>query len=393
MFEDADFEEADFEEKDPVTRADAAHAAVGRAHRALLAAVAEIDRTEDWQGDGASCVAHWVSMRYGISAWKATRWVATAHALGHLPSTAEALSSGELGIDKVVELCRFATPHTEAKLLRWAQRVSSGAIRRRGDLEARRSREEAAEVERDRYLAWWYVDDGRRLALEAELPAGQGAAVINAIQRMAARVPTMPDEEHPSDARGRRADALVALCQAQIAVDPDPDRATVVVHATLEGLVGASSGGHTEGGAVIHPETVRRLLCNARVQAVIEDGKGDVIGLGRLAREPSAWMVRQLRWRDRECRFPGCGARAFTEAHHVQWWGRGGRTDLDNLALICSFHHRLVHEHGWLLSREPDGEVSWFRPGGARYLAGPSPGQPTDEIDRELEQLMLVAVS
>ena len=62
-------------------------------------------------------------------------------------------------------------------------------------------------------------------------------------------------------------------------------------------------------------------------------------------------MIRQVRYRDRECRFPGCGSRRFTEAHHIVWWRDGGRTDLDNLLLICSFHHRLVHEHGWSLRR------------------------------------------
>jgi predicted restriction endonuclease len=47
-------------------------------------------------------------------------------------------------------------------------------------------------------------------------------------------------------------------------------------------------------------------------------------------------MVRQIRYRDRGCRFPGCGTAAFTQAHHIRWWRHGGRTDLDNLLLICS---------------------------------------------------------
>ncbi|MGZ4126080.1 MAG: HNH endonuclease signature motif containing protein [Actinomycetota bacterium] len=71
---------------------------------------------------------------------------------------------------------------------------------------------------------------------------------------------------------------------------------------------------------------------------------------------------------------PGCGTRAFTHAHHIVWWERGGRTDLDNLVLLCSFHHRLVHEYGWTLARQRDGTVEWFRPDGAGYLAGPREG-------------------
>ena len=47
--------------------------------------------------------------------------------------TGWSLSSELPGFHKVVELTRFATPDTEARLLRWAIRVSGAAIRHRGD--------------------------------------------------------------------------------------------------------------------------------------------------------------------------------------------------------------------------------------------------------------------
>ncbi|MGH2572085.1 MAG: HNH endonuclease [Actinomycetota bacterium] len=97
----------------------------------------------------------------------------------------------------------------------------------------------------------------------------------------------------------------------------------------------------SRGGGVIHAETAKRLACHGRVQVVIEDAAGHPVRLGRMSREPSAWMMRQLRYRDSECRFPGCGARRFTQAHHIVWWEHGGRTDLDNLLLVCTFHHKL----------------------------------------------------
>ena len=37
-------------------------------------------------------------------------------------------------------------------------------------------------------------------------------------------------------------------------------------------------------------------------------------------------MMRQLRYRDRECLFPGCGMRRFTQAHHIVWWEHGRPT-------------------------------------------------------------------
>ncbi len=273
----------------------------------------------------------------------------------------------------MVELTRFAAAETESGLISWARGVSASCIRRKADLAARPSIEEAQDANRARFLSWWYLDEGRRLGLEAELPASEGAVVVRTIERLAEQIPAMPGEEDPCSASARRADALVALCSSRIAAEADQDRATVVVHAPLGALVFGEHGCEIEGGGVAHPETARRLLCTARLQAVVEDRGGNAVGLGRLSREPSAWMMRQLRYRDSECTFPGCGARRFTQAHHIVWWDHGGRTDLDNLLLVCTFHHKLVHEYGWAVSRSEDGTVRWFRPDGARHRAGPAP--------------------
>jgi len=262
------------------------------------------------------------------------------------------------------------------------QRLSHGVARavlvNSGQANAGTGLDGDLDAERSRFVSWWYFDEERRLGLEAELPAAQGAIVVRALELAADAIPAIPDERDGCFAPARRADALVAVCSARIARDADQDRAMVVVHAQLDGIERGVGGCEIDGGPVVHPQTVRRLLCNARVQTVLEDPAGNVLGLGRTSREPSTWMLRQLRYRDRECRFPGCGARRFTQAHHVVWWRHGGRTDLDNLLLICSFHHRLVHEHGWSVKRDPDGTVRWFLPGGARYRAGPSPGPDAD---------------
>src|SRR6266581_5342509 len=117
-----------------VESADAAHALISYTQRHLFSLVAEIDRRNLWESDGARDMAHWLRMRYGISDWKARRWIAAAHALESLPRISESFASGELSVDKVVELTRFAAPETEGRLIRWAQGVSCGAIRHKGDL-------------------------------------------------------------------------------------------------------------------------------------------------------------------------------------------------------------------------------------------------------------------
>jgi hypothetical protein len=337
-------------------------------------------------------MAHWLSMRYRVSWWHANRWISTAHALEHLPLLAGSWGRGELGMEQVIELARFATPETEGELVEWARQASRTAIHRRAELETRRSLEEERDVERSRRVNWWYHDGGRRFALGADLPAADGAVVARALDRLAGEIPVMPGEEDDICVETRRADALVSLASARIATDADPDRATVIVHASLEALAGGgdrgtaaiptaavgtarvgTGGAEIEGGPVIHPETARRLACDARIQTVVENLAGEVIGLGRMSREPSAWMMRQLQHRDHGCVFPWCGSRRFLHAHHILWWERGGRTDLDNLALVCSFHHKLVHEHGWRIERGEDGTLRWFRPDGTLHHSGPGP--------------------
>jgi hypothetical protein len=206
--------------------------------------------------------------------------------------------------------------------------------------------------------------------------------VARALDRLAERLPVMPSEDAEWSVDARRADALVMLCSGRIARDPDPDRATVIIHARLDEAVDAPATAETEprlhssqieGGPAIHPEVTRRLACTGRIQVVAESASGQPLQVSQLAREPSGWMMRQLRYRDRECTFPGCGARRFVHAHHIVWWERGGRTVLDNLVLVCPFHHKLVHEYGWGLRRDRDGEVKWFHPDGTRYRAGPGP--------------------
>jgi hypothetical protein len=121
-------------------------------------------------------------------------------------------------------------------------------------------------------------------------------------------------------------------------------------------------------------------VCSGRLVGLLEDSSGSPVRLGRSRRDPSAAIVRLLRHRDRQYAFPSCGARRFTQPHHLVWWSRGGPTDLDNLILLCTLHHRRVHEHGGSVHRNPiDGHVRWFTPDGVRYRAGPAragPGPP-----------------
>ena len=56
-----------------------------------------------------------------------------------------------------------------------------------------------------------------------------------------------------------------------------------------------------------------------------------------------------------------------------EWWVRGGKTDLPNLALLCKYHHGLVHSKGWTVSGDANGEIVFVGPSGRALTSRPSP--------------------
>ena len=88
------------------------------------------------------------------------------------------------------------------------------------------------------------------------------------------------------------------------------------------------------------------------------------LGVGRRTRLIPGWLRRQLWHRDGGCQFPGCGRVERVHAHHRRHWADGGLTDLPNLILLCGYHHRFLHEHGWTIEDSPDGKPVFRRPDG-----------------------------
>jgi len=375
------------EEDEAIAWLDLTQCSIGAAQREQLRAIVQVHSLDLWEDWGARSSEHWLSMRMGISYPRASKLLATALALEGLPLTAEALSTGSLCLDKVIELARFATPKTEHELIGWAKVRSVGRIRQEAELLARRSLEEAKDAEEVRSLHHWYEDT--RFVLHADLPAHYGPGIIGALEGAEASIPLMPGEEGKDAAEARRADALVALCAGGPVQGANPDRSSVIVHAQLEGLLEGTWGAQLEKGGVIHAAAVQRLLCNAPMQVIVEDSAGRVMGMGKMRRDPPAWMQRQVRYRDKECQFPNCGARRYTQVHHVEFWSHEGRTVLHELSLLCWFHHRLLHEYGWKMTRSRDGTVRWFWPDGTEHRVGDSPAdRHRREMGTKLERTM-----
>jgi hypothetical protein len=187
----------------------------------------------------------------------------------------------------------------------------------------------------------------------------------------------------------RRADALGRLAEVALAGDLDTgsagDRFQVVLHVDATATAGALGVSNVDevpfDGAIevddsavhVSAETSRRLACDAAVVQMTHDDRGNVLDVGRKTRTIPFAIRRALTARDQRCPFPGCSARRC-DAHHIEHWVDGGPTRLDNLMLLCRRHHRVVHEGGFTLEREPDGTVVCFdQYGRALETAPPSP--------------------
>ena len=356
---------------------------------ARMRAIVRCDRKRVYRRDDSFDMAQWLAIELGISSWKARRLLAAGYALDVLPLSAAAYERGDLSTDQFVELARFAAAETEKRLLPWARRTSPAGIRARADRELRASDEDAKQADRWRSLTWEWDDGNTRLSLWGSLPADQGAKFIRAVDRLAKKMPVTPEDDgnaaDPATTReARRADALVAMASASIATDQDADRATLVVHTDIEGLLAGDRNGILHGGLPLPPGATSIVGCDSRVQTVLHDEEGGIFHVGSPSYVVPKWLRRQVEHRDDyRCTFPNCGRQGFTEVHHLVPWPVGP-TRLSNLTLLCHSHHRLVHIHGWHVDLRKDGTTAWFRPDWSPYEPRPAPRAsrpPNDAVD------------
>ncbi|MCZ8382632.1 DUF222 domain-containing protein, partial [Mycobacterium sp. CPCC 205372] len=126
----------------------------------------------------------------------------------------------------------------------------------------------------------------------------------------------------------------------EVARRPHGHRTTVIAHVDVE-----QKSASLHLGPLLTDADRRFLLCDATFEVWLER-HGQVIGSGRDTRQISRRLRRALEHRDRCCVVPGCGATRGLHAHHIRHWEDGGATELDNLVLVCPYHHRMHHRGG-----------------------------------------------
>jgi hypothetical protein len=379
-------------------------------HR-LLECIRRFDEACGWHEQGAVSCAHWLAWRLGWDPATAREKVRVTRALGMLPAINESLRTARLSYAKVRALTRGATPENEAKLLEMALIATGAQLERlcrgyRGVLDGERTPAPEERSVRQRLLP------GGMVKLELVLEPDEADLILRAIERarevharqaelleteapsapaVAAKpaLPAAQGETEAAEAAGvsaetcwpSRADGAVKLAESFLAGNPvtgtGGERFQVMVHLDQEvlGPDGAWAG-TLEDGTRVSAETLRRVACDCGLVAT--GGDGEALNIGRRARSIPPAIRRALMLRDRGCAFPGCTHTAFLHGHHVEHWLHGGETSLDNLVMLCTFHHHLVHEGGWTVTAGADSVFAFHSPAGT-LLAPEPPREPVND--------------
>ena len=297
-------------------------------------------------------------------------------------------------------LTRVATPETEARLLGVGRAGTAAHVERivRGwrYMDRKAEAREAKRQHASRALHVHQDEDGT-VVLRGRLEPEVGALFMKALaaaretlyqrgrgERAVTRFndPSAdPFAERPTMAQ-QQADALALLAEAALHHGLDPgapgERYQVVVHVDAPALADPDQPGQSvlEDGAHVSAETSRRLACDASRVVMRHDEDGRLVEIGARTRTIPPALRRALHARDRGCRFLGgwlpFGAGPSPSSTQ---WAQGGPTTLSNLALLCRRHHRAVHEEGYQVDRQPDGELQFRRPDGRLLHArGPAAG-------------------
>src|SRR5438477_374183 len=380
-----------------------AHLDAATAH--LLDLIREFDARAGWNTGFRSC-AEWLSWRVGLDRGAARERVRVARALATLPRLAQALARGELSYAKVRALTRVATPETEERLLAVGRAGTAEHVERivRGWRRVDRLAEAQETARRHRSRAVHvYQDEDGMVVFRGRLAPEVGAVLIQALAAArealyqkahaeSVRAETSDVSLEPPTMPQQQADALALVADAALHHGIDPgapgERYQVVVHVDAPVLADADAPGQSvlDDGAHVSAETSQRLACDASRVVMRHDPDGRILEVGARTRTIPPALRRALQHRDRGCCFPGCGIR-FGQGHHIRHWAHGGPTALSNLALLCRRHHRAVHEEGYDLERQPDGELCFRRPDGRILPESPPPAAvPADPVEALLAQ-------
>jgi hypothetical protein len=386
-------------------------------HARLVAIVADALADESWAIAGVRSPEHWLTMRAGLSPFRARQVVAVARRFGELPQVMGEFAGGQLSLDQVMVVARYAPSHVEGSVAELAIHASVPQLRRAlsrysfdpppepghqqgttedplaGDGEpgtAGPDDTQAGEagtgggpggvpptwngfaLVEDRASAPAELsmshDQWGRFTLRFSAPADLGALVEASLKEAK---DALFKTGRPQVSMG---DAMVQIAQRSLGAVASINRRDAYrtyIHLDVE-------GGWLTGKPRLPQHIVKKLTCDGILQPLWHT-QGAPVNVGRAQRIVPARTRRLVEDRDRGCRFPGCAATAYVECHHLIHWVDAGPTDTPNLCSLCPYHHDGHHDREFTIAGnadEPDG-LAFTTKGGFPIRPGPTFTTPT----------------
>ena len=343
-------------------------------------ATRSFEKSGAYADDGALGIVPWLKDKAKLSGADAAQHVEVARQLEQLPRTEEALSRGEIGFQHAVAMARSAehvgaaaVRKLETTLLKSASATDAGTFvgivkdfEHRIDADSALA--EANRAHQRRYLSISEPVNGLA-RIDGQLVPEAAATIRSAIEPF--MKPTKDDDrtagQRMHDAllealRPKHTSRATTRIERSSLADAGAPNVQLIIKASVDTLAGikCAPAGELQWGGPIPADTVRRFACDSAITRITGLGKLEA-EITHAARTTPPSTRRALVARDGHCVFPGCDRPPpWCQSHHLKFWGEGGPTKMGNLGLLCTAHHRRVHEEGWTLERK-DG----------RWLASP----------------------
>ena len=325
--------------------------------------VGEYDRSGAWAADGFANAGVAIARRCRMAPAAAGAVVKLARKLEHLPETANAFEKGEISRQHAEMLTgpctrarREMLQGVEGELIAFAKLSDPiefrGAVKRVTDAFDGDGGAKDDGVEWAKNAVTLSSSFGARGVLNGSLDAEATELAMSALDAMMARLKRSGETRELPE---RRAEAFIELCrQSADHQKPSTRRERPHLSGTFDIRELEDDQPELVGRARIEAEhvgelsraTLECLLCDCVFNRIVMDGPSQVIDVGRVTRTIPLTLWKALVARDRHCTAPGCDRPpGFCEAHHIWYWSRGGPTNLENLRLLCWYHHREAHQH------------------------------------------------
>jgi hypothetical protein len=350
----------------------------------IVEIVAEVDRDELWGATGARSVAGLVAWKMGASAANAKAIATVAHRSAAFPRCVGELREGRLSLDQVGVIAARAADGSDEHYAQLAAVATVNQLHTAVKLEPRPDPDPRPDPQASITKTGNDTSTSWRITLAHDEAAKFDAALRSHLDALIAE--WKHDHENGGGGSDQRppmpdtVDAFLRLVEAgwdaEATRRPHGQHTTVVVHVDV-----AQRAAALHLGPLLTDADRRYLSCDATCEVWFERA-GRPLGVGRATRTVSRRLRRALEHRHPTCAVPGCGATRGLHAHHLRHWEDGGPTDLDNLVLVCPYHHR-AHHRGLITITGPaeDLEVtdSCGRPLSAGSIAR-APSRPPPDV-------------